>query len=165
MFDNKSDYALNKKDKNSIVYRSCDGSEQCITRNDFANEEEFLFWKKWSDEDYQQTDYEDGYYHRHIVSLDSIGSSVLTDASPEEILISRIDRAERVQEAKTKVFSLAGYLTMVQFRRIWHHYALGENVRQIALQEGVVHSCIVASIKAAMKKIFEKAEKSTTKTS
>lgn len=163
MFDNKSDYAVNKKEKDSIVYRSCDSNEQRITRSDFATEEEFLFWKKWSDEDYKQTDYEDAYYHRHIVSLDPTGGSILTDTSPEEILISRIDRAERIQKAKTKVFSLAGYLTRVQFRRIWHHYALGENVRKIASQEGVVHSCIVASIKAATKKIFEKAEKSTTK--
>lgn len=164
MFDNKSDYAVNKKEKDCIVYRGCDGNEQRITRSDFATEEEFLFWKKWSDEDYQQTDYEDAYYHRHIVSLDSTGGSILTDTSPEEILISKIDRDERVQQAKTKVFLLAGYLTKAQFRRIWHHYALGENVRKIASQEGVVHSCIVASIKAATKKIFAKEKKSTTKT-
>lgn len=164
MFDNKSDYAVNKKEKDSIVYRGCDGNEQRITRSDFATEEEFLFWKKWSDEDYKQTDYEDAYYHRHIVSLDSTGGSILADTSPEEILISKIDRAERVQQAKTKVFLLASYLTRVQFRRIWHHYALGENVRKIASQEGVVHSCIVASIKAATKKIFLKEQKSTTKT-
>lgn len=164
MFDNKSDYAVNKKEKDSIVYRGCDGNEQRITRSDFATEEEFLFWKKWSDEDYQQTDYEDAYYHRHIVSLDSTGGSILTDTSPEEILISKIDRDERVLQAKTKVFLLTAYLTKAQFRRIWHHYALGENVRKIASQEGVVHSCIVASIKAATKKIFQKEQKSTTKT-
>lgn len=164
MFDNKSDYAVNKKEKDSIVYRGCDGNEQHLTRSDFATEEEFLFWKKWSDEDYKQTDYEDAYYHRHIVSLDSTDGSMLADTSPEEILISRIDRAERVQQTKTKVLSFTGYLTRVQFRRLWYHYALGESVREIALQEGVVHSCVVASIKAATKKIFAKAEKSTTKT-
>ena len=163
MFDNKSDYAVNKKEKDSIVYRGCDGNEQRITRSDFATEEEFLFWKKWSDEDYKQTDYEEAYYHRHIVSLDSTDGSILADTSPEEILISKIDCAERVQQAKARVILLASYLTRVQFRRIWHHYALGENVRKIASQEGVVHSCIVASIKAATKKIFEKEEKSTTK--
>ena len=163
MFDNKSDYAVNKKEKDCIVYRGCDGNEQRITRSDFATEEEFLFWKKWSDEDYKQTDYEDAYYHRHIVSLDSTNDSILADTSPEEILISKIDRAERVQQTKARVFLLASYLTRVQFRRIWHHYALGENVRKIASQEGVVHSCIVASIKAATKKIFEKEEKNTTK--
>ena len=163
MFDNKSDYAVNKKEKDSIVYRGCDGNVQRITRSDFATEEEFLFWKEWSDEDYKQTDYEDAYYHRHIVSLDSTDGSILADTSPEEILISKIDRAERVQQAKTRVFLLASYLTKVQFRRIWDHYALGENVRKIASQEGVVHSCVVASIKAATKKIFAKEEKNTTK--
>ena len=79
MFDNKSDYAVNKKEKDSIVYRGCDGNEQRITRSDFATEEEFLFWKKWSDEDYKQTDYEDAYYHRHIVSLDSTDGMLPTN--------------------------------------------------------------------------------------
>ena len=36
MFDNNSDYALNKKDKDSIVYKGCDGSEQRISREQFA---------------------------------------------------------------------------------------------------------------------------------
>ena len=62
MFDNNSDYALNKKDKDSIVYKGCDGSEQRISREQFATEEEFMFWKSWSDEDYRETDYKDSYY-------------------------------------------------------------------------------------------------------
>lgn len=164
MFDNKSDYALNKKDKDSIVYRGCDGNEQRITRSDFASEEEFLFWKKWSDGDYQQTDYEDTYYRRHIVSLDATDGSMLTDTSPEEALMASVEQTEKIHRSKVKVYTLSRRLTKVQFRRVWQHYALGQNVRDIALREGVVHSCIVASIKAAKKKIFEKAGKSTTKT-
>ena len=164
MFDNKSDYALNKKDKDSIVYRGCDGNEQRITRSDFASEEEFLFWKKWSDGDYQQTDYEDTYYRRHIVSLDATDGNMLTDTSPEEALMASVEQTEKIHRSKVKVYPLSHCLTKVQFRRVWQHYALGQNVRDIALREGVVHSCIVASIKAAKKKIFEKAGKSTTKT-
>lgn len=163
MFDNKSDYALNKKDKDSIVYRGCDGNEQRITRNDFASEEEFLFWKKWSDGDYQQTDYEDTYYRRHIVSLDATEGSVLTDSSPEEALMACVEQAENIHRSKVKVYTLSRRLTKVQFRRVWQHYALGQNVRDIALREGVVHSCIVASIKAAKKKILRKREKARPK--
>lgn len=163
MFNNSSDYALNKKDRNSIVYKSCDGYEQRITKDDFASEEEFLFWKSWSDNDYKQTDYKDAYYHRHIVGLDSTGSSLLTVTSPEEMLISDIDREEKIHQAKEKVLLISNYVTQVQFRRIWHHLALGENMRRIANREGVVHSCIVASITSAKKKIIEKASKSTTK--
>ena len=44
MFDNKSDYALNKKDQDSIVYSGSDGHVARITRADFSSEEEFLFW-------------------------------------------------------------------------------------------------------------------------
>lgn len=57
MFDNKSDYALNKQDKNSIVYSGSDGTIARISQNDFSSEEEFLFWKSWSDADYKDTDY------------------------------------------------------------------------------------------------------------
>ena len=55
MFDNKSDYALNKKDQDSIVYSGSDGNIARITRADFSSEEEFLFWKSWSDADYKET--------------------------------------------------------------------------------------------------------------
>ena len=45
MFDNKSDYALNKQDKDSIVYSGSDGTISRISQNDFSSEEEFLFLK------------------------------------------------------------------------------------------------------------------------
>lgn len=48
MFDNKSDYALNKKDQDSIVYCGSDGYVAHITRADFSSEEEFLFWNSCS---------------------------------------------------------------------------------------------------------------------
>lgn len=66
MFDNKSDYALNKKNQDSIVYCDSTGHITHITSADFSSEEEFLFWKSWSDADYKETDYADSYFHRHI---------------------------------------------------------------------------------------------------
>lgn len=163
MYDNASDYALNKLDKDNIVYKGCDGYEQRISKDHFATEEEFLFWKSWSDEDYRETDYKDAYYHRHIVHLNTSGTSPLTVSSPEEKMINQIERAERIQKAKEKVLLLAKYVTTAQFRRMWFHLALGENVRSIAKREGVVHSCIVESITAAKKKIFESDGKNPTK--
>ena len=56
MFDNKSIYALNKKDPDAIVYRDADGYIRRLTRADFSSEEEFLQWKAWSDEDYHDTE-------------------------------------------------------------------------------------------------------------
>jgi len=87
MFDSKSDYALNKRDQNSIVYCGSDGYVAHITRADFSSEEEFLFWKSWSDADYKETDYADSYFHRHTVGLDTIGDNAGNIPSPEETLL------------------------------------------------------------------------------
>lgn len=45
MFNRKSIYALNKKDPNALVYTDADGNLIRLTRDDFASEEEFLYWK------------------------------------------------------------------------------------------------------------------------
>ena len=164
MFDNKSDYALNKKDQDSIVYSGSDGHVTRITRADFSSEEEFLFWKSWSDADYKESDYADSYYHRHTMGLDTIGDNAGNIPSPEGMLLYKTEREEQVQEAKELVRVIAESLTEVQFRRLWLHRVHKENVRSIAKKEGVVHSCVVASIKSAERKIFMVASKCTTKT-
>lgn len=56
MFDRKSDFALNKKDPDAIVYKSSTGVHIRLTRLDFASLEEFEKWKHWSDEDYHSTE-------------------------------------------------------------------------------------------------------------
>lgn len=111
---------------------------------------------------YPRTDLQDLFNSTHAQYATE--GSILTASSPEEALMACVERAENIHRSKVKVYTLSRCLTKVQFRRVWQHYALGQNVRDIALREGVVHSCIVASIKAAKKKIFEKAGKSTTKT-
>ena len=45
MFNKKSEYAQNKREKDSIIYISVNGRIR-LTRSDFASEEEFLRW--WS---------------------------------------------------------------------------------------------------------------------
>lgn len=161
---NQSDYALNKKDPNSIVYNGIDGGMVRIKKEDFSSDEEFLFWKSWSDEDYKETDYADSYYHRHTVGLDSIGDNIKNTSTPEEVLICKLERDEQIQGAAFLVQVISESLTEVQFRRLWLHYVHKKNVRSIAKKEGVVHSCIVASIKSAERRIFKIASKSTTKT-
>lgn len=163
MFDNKSDYALNKKGPNSIVYNGIDGGMVRIKKEDFSSDEEFLFWKSWSDEDYKETDYADSYYHRHTVGLDSIGDNIKNTSTPEEVLICKLERDEQIQGAADLVQMFSESLTEVQFRRLWLHHVQGENVRNIAQQEGVVHSCVVASITSAERKILKIVSKSTTK--
>lgn len=163
MFDNKSDYALNKKDQDSIVYSGSDGYVAHITRADFSTEEEFLFWKSWSDADYKDTDYAESYFHRHTVELDTIGDSAGNIPSPEEMLLYKVEREEQVQEAMELVQMISESLTEVQFRRLWLHYVHKENVRSIAQAEGVAHPSIVASITSAQRKILKIVQKHATK--
>ena len=164
MFDNKSDYALNKKDKDTIVYRGNDGYEQRLTKNDFSSEEEFQFWKVWSDNDYHSTDNADTYYLRHIVGMDTLDGKI-SIASPEDTMIEEIDRKEQIATARETVNSIMRILTEVQFRRIWCHFALGLKVRVIAKLEGVTHPNIVKSITSAKKIILKNAGLEGTKTS
>lgn len=163
MFDNTSDYALNKKDKDSIVYRGCDGYEHRITREHFASEQEFQFWKSWSDEDYHKTDNADTYYLRHIVGMNTLGGKI-SIASPEDTMIEEIERKEQIVAAKETVKCLMHIITEVQFRRIWYHLALGLKVRVIAKQEGVAHPNIVKSIISAKKIILKNTGLEGTKT-
>ena len=164
MFDNKSDYALNKKDPNSIVYNGIDGGMVRIKKEDFSSDEEFLFWKSWSDEDYKETDYADSYYHRHTVGLDSIGDNIKNTSTPEEVLICKLERDEQIQGAAFLVQVISESLTEVQFRRLWLHHVQLENVRSIAKAEGVAHPSIVASITSAQRKILKIVQKHATKT-
>lgn len=163
MFDNKSDYALNKKNQDSIVYSGSDGHAARITRADFSSEEEFLFWKSWSDADYKETDYADSYFHRHTVGLDTVGDNAGNIPSPGEMLLYKAEREEQVQEAMKLVRVIAESLTEVQFRRLWLHHVRRVNVRSIAKAEGVAHPSVVASITSAQKKIFKIVQKHTTK--
>ena len=163
MFDNKSDYALNKKDQDSIVYCGSDGYVAHITRADFSSEEEFLFWKSWSDANYKETDYAKSYFHRHTVGLDTIGDNASNIPSPEEMLLYKAEREEQVQEAMKLVQMISESLTAVQFRRLWLHYVQRENVRSIAQAEGVAHPSIVASITSAQRKILKIVQKHATK--
>ena len=164
MFDNKSDYALNKKDQDSIVYSGSDSHVTRITRADFSSEEDFLFWKSWSDADYKETDYADSYYHRHTMGLDTIGDNAGSVPSPEEMLLYKTEREEQVQEAVELVQMISESLTEVQFRRLWLHHVQLENVRSIAKAEGVAHPSIVASITSAQRKILKIVQKHATKT-
>lgn len=59
MFDTKSDFALNKLDREAIVCKSATGVHIRLTREDFASDEEFESWKKWSDGDYKKTESEE----------------------------------------------------------------------------------------------------------
>ena len=75
MFDTKSDFALNKLDRDATVCRSVTGIHIRLTREDFASEEEFLRWKVWSDGDYYDTEKDGGGFYDNSLPLTPCGQA------------------------------------------------------------------------------------------
>ena len=155
MFDRKSDYALNKQDPDSIVYKSSTGVHIRLTRLDFASPEEFEAWKKWSDEDYHEIERRDHIYHNHTLTASVLAEIVLAAFSPEEEVMDRQDRMEREQLYRAIRNALETQLTPAQRRRLWLYAVDGLTEDEIASKEQVRQQSVSKRINAA-KKILRK---------
>ena len=155
MFDRKSDYALNKQDPESIVYKSSTGVHIRLTRLDFASPEEFERWKHWSDEDYHEIERQDHIYHNHTLTASVLAEIVLAAFSPEEEVMDRQDRMEREQLYRAIRNALETQLTPAQRRRLWLYAVDGLTEDEIASKEQVRQQSVSKRINAA-KKILRK---------
>ena len=153
MFDCKSIYALNKKDSEAIVCPDVTGKPHRLTRTDFDSEEDFLFWKNWSDKEYQLEDNGDNTESRYTVSLSVLSESAAAAVDPEELMIAKEIHAETDCENKALVSQIHALLTERQFRRLWLFHGKRLNQAQIADLESTSQQNISASIVAAKKKI------------
>ena len=153
MFNSTSNYALNKKDPNAIVYPTATGEIIRVTRDDFPSEEEFLALKAWSDENYHLQDNGDVTEDRHTTSIESVSDAALAVPSDEVIMEQRQIQAENHRKEKEMVVKLKDKLTEKQFRRLWMYEVEGKTIDEIGDLEGVDHQRISKSILAAKKKI------------
>ena len=156
MFNKKSEYAQNKREKDSIIYISVNGRIR-LTRADIASEEEFLRWKQWSDEDYYETERRGRGYYDNGVPLDENISSAAAVESAEDAYFRKqmedeIETSRMVlcQERMTRVKAL---LTARQYRRIWMYLAEGKSITEIARAEGLSKASVSRSIAAALRKL------------
>ena len=161
MFNSKSIYALNKKDPNAIVYPSVDGTLCRLTREDFASEAEFLFWKERSDRNYHKQEKADHIQANHSISLESLPEKVTATISPELIMIDRQNRLDREQLRQLLLVGLDSCLTATQRRRLWLYCVEGWTEKRISLSENVTQQSVSECIAAARKKIFYFLMKST----
>ena len=152
MFNKKSEYAQNKREKDSIIYISVNGHIR-LTRADFSSEEEFLRWKQWSDEDYYETERQGRGYYDNGVPLDENISAAgavesAEDAYFHEHMADEIEAARKAlcQERMAKVKAL---LT----RRIWMYLAEGKSITEIAKAEGLSKASVSRSVAAALHKL------------
>ena len=156
MVNKNSIYSLNKNNQEAIVYPSASGKPVLITREDFPNEEEFLAFKKWSDEKFHE---EEKLNHReanHMVSADAISEAALATPAVDILMEQQQERNENRKMASAMVVKLKDKLTETQFRRLWMYEAEGKTLAQIAEHDGVTIISVYESIESAKKKISKK---------
>lgn len=153
MVNKNSIYALNKKDPEAIVYPSANGKLIRVTREDFPSEEEFLAFKKWSDENFHEEEKLDHREANHVLSADDLSEAALAVPAADVIMERQHERAEKRRIASDMVVKLKDKLTDTQFRRLWMYHVDGKTEEEIAEIEGVAQQQISKSIIAAEKKI------------
>ena len=152
MYNPKSDYALNKMDKNAIVCPSATGIHIRLTREDFASEEEFFYWKNLSDSDYRKTEL--AYWNdSHNLSLETHRDK--PHISAEDMALAPYLAAEQTEQRRQLLEQVRSHLTEKQYRRLCLYYLEGKTEEEIAVIEGVKQQRISKSLIAG-KKFVEK---------
>lgn len=149
MYNKKSDYALNKKNKVAIVYRNAAGEYIKLTKEEFASEEEFAHWKDWSDNEYRQ-EYNAGQSQKRLQKklLEQVKDNKYS-ISVEQLFLNDLADEER----KALVNKIKAVLTEKQFRRLWLYYVEDVSMTKIARLDNVTEASISESIATAKKKI------------
>ena len=155
MYNKKSDYALNKKNKDAIVSRNAAGKYIKLTKEEFASEEEFKKWKKWSDDEYRQ-EYNAEQSHKRLKNkLQKQAEYEVVSLSVEQILLNDLADEER----KALLNKIKSVLTETQFRRLWLYYVKGISMTEIGKLDKVSKVSVHYSIEAAKNKIVKKFSK------
>lgn len=149
MYNKKSDYALNKKDKEAIVSRNAIGEYIKLTKEEFASEEEFAHWKEWSDDDYRQEYNAEQSYKRLKNKLQKQVENEAGSLSVEQLLLNDLADEER----KALVNKIKSVLTEKQFRRLWLYYVEEKTEQEIALKERTSQQAVSICLLKALKKI------------
>jgi len=148
MFDTHSDFALNKKEKTAIVCQSLTGEGVHLTREDFASEEEFARWKKWSDDDYHETEFAS---RKNDSCFSFEGQRDASVPSAEEIVLAPYIASVEAEQRQRLSDSLKAHLTERLYRRMCLYYLDGKSEAEIASMEGVNQSSISRSISSGTK--------------
>ena len=155
MVNKNSIYALNKKDPDAIVYPSANGKLIRVTREDFPSEEEFLAFKKWSDENFHEEEKLDHREANHTLSAEDLSEAALATPAVDVVMECQQQRAERRRMTSDMVIKLKDKLTDKQFRRMWMKFSEGKT-EEIAKIEGTTQQAISLSIVSSLEKIEKK---------
>lgn len=155
MFNTRTDFVLNKFDKTAIVCQSVSGPDVRLTREDFASEEEFNYWKAWSDDDYKEIDRIGREDDACLSFEDQQGIRV---PSAEDVVLAPYIEAEEKERRCRMLERIKSSLTAKQYRRLFLYYVDGKTEAEVAALEGVGRRRISTSITSGTKiveKFFE----------
>jgi len=160
MFNTKSNWAYNKKEKDAIIYVH-DGETVWITVEMFVNDghmaAEFRHFKAESDAMFHDEDNTDVNENRRSEPIEEAEQSGRCYAkSPEDLIVERIDRQLHkayLETLKPLAKKALDKLTPVQRRRYLLHVCEGLTTRRIAEIEDVKQQSVMESLQAADKKI------------
>ena len=152
MYDQKSDYAMNKHKKDTIVYISVNGPV-FLTSKDFATETDFLKWKEWSDTDYRSQEAEGRAYYDNSIPLREELAGANSLDSIEDVLLGQFNENEREKRNAKLIQEAKSYLSPKQYLWLWLYYVKGLTLKEIACAEGVTHQNVSKVISRAKKKI------------
>lgn len=152
MFNTRTDFTLNKFDKNAIVCQSVSGFNIRLTREDFDSEEEFIYWKNWSDCNYKEID-RIGREDDACLSFEAQRSAPLP--SVEDVVLSPYIEAEQGERWRRMLEQIKTCLTTKQYRRLCLYYLDGKTEAEIAAMEGITQQRISKSLISGTK-IVEK---------
>lgn len=155
MISTATDYAINKRDFDAIVYRDAFGTITRITKEDFETEEDFLLWKALSDEDYHEIEKAEHLYRDYTLSLEGLPECAIAVDPAEVTLIADIDEVAREDLRHLLVVGMDKLLTETQWIRVYLHYVDELPLRVIAAQQGVDHKAVLQSINEAKRKILK----------
>lgn len=154
MYDKKSDYALNKREKSTIVYKSATGPI-LLTHVDFNDKEEFQRWKDWSDGDYRASEQAGRGFYDNTISFNDKLETLGAVLSVEDELFGRLEEAEDRWLSAALITQLMNRLTEKQYRRLWLYYVRNLSECEIAALEHIGQQRVSKSILSG-KKIIEK---------
>ena len=151
----KSDYALNKEAPDAIVYQDAYDNIEPLTSEQFSSAEEFLKWKRWSDENYHEQEKRNNIAEKHTVPLSDVPEAKVAEPSHEAQIAEDEAEAERLEELKRLLLEVQHLISDKQFRRLWMWRVDGMTEEEIAQVEGIRQQNVSKSIQAALKTICE----------
>ena len=153
MFDTNTQYALNKRNANAIVYIDAFGEKAEIS-SEALGEEEFARWKALMDAELHEEEKEDHIYHDHTISFGDLSLAGYTVPDHETVMIEAEERREREELKEQLGIAFFTCLSDIQQARMWLHAIEGFTTREIAALEYVSQKNIVTSIAKARKNIL-----------